>query len=94
MRAAKIDANQPEIIAALRKVGASVQPLHMVGDGCVDLLVGFRARNHCLEVKDGTKSPSARELTADQIRWHMEWRGHAQVVTSIDEALAAIGAIK
>lgn len=93
MRAAKIDANQPEIIAALRKAGASVQPLHTVGQGCVDLLVGYRGANHCLEVKDGSKPPSARELTPDQIQWHMDWRGHAMVVNSVDEALIAIGAI-
>lgn len=93
MRAAKIDANQPEIIAALRKVGASVQPLHTVGQGCVDLLVGYRGANHCLEIKDGSKPPSARELTDDQIEWHLNWRGHAMVVNTVDEALIAIGAV-
>ena len=39
-RAARTDANQAEIVAALRGVGASVQPLHAVGQGCPDLLVG------------------------------------------------------
>lgn len=92
MRAARIDRNQPEIVAALRAAGATVEPLHTVGDGCPDLLVGFRRANHLLEVKDGSKPPSARELTAPQIRWHIEWRGYVTVVTSVDEALAAIGA--
>ena len=30
-RAAKVDANQPEIVQALRKAGCFVQPLHTVG---------------------------------------------------------------
>ena len=94
-RAAKTDANQTEIVKALRQVGAFVQSLAAVGDGCPDLLVGFRRATYMLEIKDGKKPPSARELTFDQIIWHTEWNGGpCQVVTSIPEALAAIGATK
>ena len=50
-RAAKIDANQTEIVKALRQVGASVQSLASTGKGCPDLLVGFRGVNWLLEVK-------------------------------------------
>jgi DNA-binding NarL/FixJ family response regulator len=39
-RAAKVDANQTEITAALRQMGATVQHIHTVGKGCPDLLVG------------------------------------------------------
>lgn len=91
-RAAKVDANQPSIVAGLRMVGASVQPLHMVGDGCPDLLVGYRGVNLLLEVKDGEKSASRRALTPEQVRWHGEWWGQKAVVCSLDEALQAIGA--
>lgn len=90
-RAAKIDANQPEIVAALRRAGASVTPTHAAGQGFPDLTVGFRGRNFLLEVKDGSKPPSARRLTADQIEWHDKWRGEVVVVRSIEAALAAIG---
>lgn len=93
-RAAKVDANQDQIVVALRAAGASVNSLAPVGKGLPDLLVGFRGTNYLLECKDGNKPPSARELTPDQIEWHLNWRGHAVVVTSADEALAAIGAIK
>jgi hypothetical protein len=44
-----------------------------------------------VEVKDGAKPPSARQLTPDQERWHREWRGPVAVVTSVDEALRAVG---
>ena len=36
-RAPRIDANQPEIVKSFRKLGCTVQHLHMVGDGCPDL---------------------------------------------------------
>lgn len=90
-RAAKVDRNQPEIVGALRAVGASVEPLHAVGKGCPDLLVGFRGVNHLLEVKDGDLPPSARKLTDAQADWHPAWRGQVAVVTNVDEALKAIG---
>lgn len=91
-RAAKIDANQPQIVAALRKLGATVQSLSAVGDGVPDLLVGFQGRTLLLEVKDGSRPKSERQLTDDQIQWHIDWRGGpCMVVNSVDEALAAIG---
>lgn len=90
--AAKVDANQPEIVKALRGVGATVQPLHAVGKGCPDLMVGFRGQTFALEVKDGAKAPSDRKLTSAQIGWHEGWKGHVAVVETVDQALAAIGA--
>lgn len=93
-RAAKVDANQFEIVAALRAVGATVQPLHAAGQGCPDLLVGYLGVNFCLEVKDGAKPPSARKLTPDQVKWHDTWRGQVAVVSGVKDALLAIGALR
>lgn len=93
-RAAKVDRNQPEIIRCLRRAGAEVEPLHAVGKGCPDLLVGFRGMNYLLEVKDGEKPPSKRTLTPDQIVWHEKWRGQKEVVKNVEEALKAIKALK
>ena len=87
-RAAKVDANQAAIVAVLRQVGASVQPLHAVGGGVPDLLVGYRGRNWLVEVKDGEKPASARKLTPDQAEWHAAWRGQVAVLKSDEEALA------
>ena len=91
MRAAKVDANQGEIVEALRQAGCTVQLLHMVGKGCPDLLVGTRGINVLIECKDGSKPPSARKLTADQLEWHDAWRGQVTVVCSVDEALSVVG---
>lgn len=94
MRAARIDANQPEIVAGLRAIGATVQPLHTVGKGCPDILVGYRGRNYLIEIKDGRKPPSARMLTPDQDEWHGEWRGQVTVASSLEDALCIVGAMR
>lgn len=93
-RAARVDGNQSSIVAALRSVGASVEPLHMVGRGVPDLVVGFRGENYLLEVKDSAQAPSKRRLTEDEVRWHEKWRGRAAIVEDVDSALRAIGALQ
>lgn len=84
---ARADANQPEIVRALRATGARVQHLHTVGKGCPDILVGFRGVNYLLEIKS-----AGGELTPDEAGWHGTWAGQVAIVHSIDEALRAIGA--
>jgi len=91
-RRGRIDANQPEIVKALRAVGASVQSLADMGRGVPDLLVGWRGLNLLFEVKDGAKPPSARRLTPDEERWHRGWRGQVVVVEDPRSALAALPA--
>ena len=87
----RIDANQSEIVRELRKRGCSVQSLAGVGKGCPDLLVGRSGVNVLLEVKDGSKPPSARRLTEAQVEWHDAWNGKASIVCNVSEALAAVG---
>ena len=89
-RAAKIDANQPEIVAALQAIGASVAITSAVGKGFPDLIAGFRGRNWMLEVKHGALSPSRRKLTPGQIEFKATWRGHWAVVNSADEAIEVV----
>lgn len=90
-RAAKVDRNQPEIVDALRKVGASVAITSAVGCGYPDLNVGYRGRTILMEVKDGELVPSARQLTPDQRVFHANWHGApVVVVNNVKEALAAL----
>lgn len=94
-RAAKVDANQEQIVDALRAVGATVQTLAAVGKGVPDLLVGYQGKTLLLEVKDGRRPPSEKRLTEDQLVWHGAWRGGPlAVVDGVDAALRALGAIK
>ena len=96
MRAAKVDANQAEIVESLRRAGAIVQVTSNIGGGFPDLVVGFRGKNYLLEIKDGGKPPSSRKLTKDQQEFHMRWnaRGSVVVVESVMDALRAVGAVK
>ena len=85
-----VDANQAEIVKALRDMGCTVQLLHAVGQGCPDLLVGFRGTNLLIEVKDGRKIPSERKLRPAQVEWHAGWKGQVAVAESVDDALRIV----
>jgi hypothetical protein len=85
MRAAKVDANQTEIVKHLRALEASVQILSTVGKGCPDLLVGYEGHNILMEVK-----VKKGKLTPDQVVWHNGWRGIVIIVRTPAEAEAAL----
>jgi len=89
-RAARIDENQVDIVAALRKVGCRVKSTAAVGDGWADLTVlgPDKKTLFLMEIKDGTKPPSRRRLTPAQIKTHEEWPIH--VVTNWAEALNVV----
>ena len=91
MRAARIDANQPEIVQALERVGCQVLHLHRVGGGCPDLLVKTRGgRLLLLEIKDGSRPPSERGLNMLQKRFHENWKPCCRVVESVEDALREV----
>lgn len=87
---AKADANQPEIVKALRASGASVQHLHSVGAGCPDLLCAISGRNFLVEVKDGNKDKSKQALTPAQVKWHSDWKSDVHIVNSVDAAVEVV----
>lgn len=87
-RAARRDANEAEIIRALRAVGASVHQLS--GAGVPDLLVGYRGRTLLLEVKTATG-----KATEAQEEKRAAWRGGEwRTVRSVDEALRTLGVLR
>lgn len=88
-RASKVDGNQEQIVRALRAVGCSVLSLAPLGRGAPDLLVGRNRSTWLLELKVG------REKVNDaQAMFREGWRGCPVVVArSVEEALAAIGAV-
>ena len=85
----RVDSNQAQVVADLRKCGASVLLLHEVGHGCPDLLVGFRGVNYLIEIKtpDGKLNPR-------QIVWHTLWRGQVATAFNSEEAMQVIGVLK
>ena len=85
-RAANLDSNHRAIVLALQAIGATVQSLASMGGGVPDLLVGYHGLNVLLEVKDGDKSPSARELTGAELEFHRTWGGQVALVYTAEQA--------
>jgi hypothetical protein len=81
-RAARVDGNQADIVAALRKVGATVTLLHQLGGGVPDLLVSFRQRWYVMECKteNGSHTPAQKD-------WIAEQRAPVYTVTSAGQAV-------
>jgi hypothetical protein len=88
MRYAKrVDANQTQIISALRAAGAYVWIIGLP----VDLLVGFKNHTFLVEVKDGSK----KRLTALQDEFFQSWTGGTLArIDSPEAALRMIGVVK
>jgi hypothetical protein len=88
--ARRVDANHGVIVGAFRACGCNVLSMAPLGSGAPDLLVEHRAtrRLFLVEVKDGSKPPSARELTDDQIKFHAIWNVH--IVETIEQAMALV----
>lgn len=87
-RAARVDENHAEIVAALRKHGCKVVDLSGVGKGTPDILVWIPAWNRwvMIEIKR-----EGGQLNERQRKWHEEYRGSLVfVVRSAEEAIAAV----
>lgn len=94
-RAARVDANQPAIVAALESVGCTVRSLAALGKDCEDLLVGFRGANYLMEIKNpesSGKHRGASKISEGQRKQQVEWQGQTAIVWTVDEALGVVGA--
>ena len=87
--AARVDANQADIVAALRAAGASVWIIGLP----VDLLVGYRGQSMLIECKTltGKRNPKPARHTQLQKSFMLEWKGGpVSTVTDIEGALTAL----
>ena len=84
-RAARTDGNHAEVMAAFRALGCSVLDLSRLGGGCPDLAIGVRGRTVLIEVKDGSKPPSARHLTLAEQEFFDGWKGAVYVVEFLSD---------
>lgn len=83
----RVDNIQRAVVLELRRHGASVLVLSSLGSGAPDIVAGYNGSNYLLELKS---SPSSK-LTADEQAFFGAWRGSAQVVYSVEDALRAVG---
>lgn len=78
----RVDANQSEIIDALRRCGVTVVDLSAVGHGVPDLLAADIAGTFLVEVKTATG-----RLRDAQRRFADSWPGDLYVVRDVGEAI-------
>ena len=85
--AARVDANQTQIVSALRAAGAYVWIIGLP----VDLLVGYKGHTFMVEIKDGSK----KRLTKLQADFFENWSGGTLArIDSPEAALRMIGVVK
>lgn len=87
-RAARKDANHNDIQDAFVRLGWSVADTSRLGDGFPDLVAAKHGETVLVEVKDGSKPPSARKLTDDELAFKGRWQGWYAEVTNMDDVLA------
>jgi len=86
MRAKKTDANQKEIIEALRQVGVTVFDTSAVGRGFPDLVIGWQGVNYLVEVKTEKGKP-----TDFQVNFFTHWRGQVVLVRNVKDIFNFLG---
>lgn len=74
VRHKRIDANQPEIVKELRKIGYSVELGHD------DILVGHKGRTYWYEIKTGPKA----DIKPSQTKLLKEYKGHYKIAWSTE----------
>ena len=85
-RAAKVDVNQPEIVAALRKCGWYVLIISQLKN-CCDIIVSKEGRTIAIEIKDGDKSPSQQKLSTGELKFQDEWQGEYKIVNCVADVI-------
>jgi hypothetical protein len=84
--AARVDANQAQIVSALRAAGAYVWIIGLP----VDLLVGYNNHTFLVEIKDGPR----KRLTALQQDFFNNWSGSTLArIDGPEAALRMIGVV-
>jgi len=81
-RAAKVDANQPEIVKEFRSLGWYVLIISQLKN-CCDIIVSKEGRTIAIEIKDGEKPPSAQKLSEGEEKFRREWLGEYEIVNCI-----------
>ena len=84
-RARRVDANHGEVIKAFRKLGFSVADTSRLGGGFPDAVISRQNKTAVVEIKDGSKVPSARLLTKPELEFMKEWKGIYLLVESLGQ---------
>lgn len=88
LKAKRVDANQPKIVEAFRKLGFKVAHTHTIGKGFPDIVVSRRGKTKLIEIKDGAQPPSKRKLTPDEEKFHQEWDDHIPIIETEEDVVS------
>ena len=89
-RAAKVDSVQSEIVTCLRLIGAEVQSLAAIGQGCPDLLISYKGAWYAAECKTGEKA----DWTEDQLAWKLKHKALVLRFNGAGDAMAWAAGVK
>lgn len=92
-RAARRDENHAEIKGVFERLHCSVIDVASCPCG-FDLIVGYETQAIAVEVKNGEKCESARQLTENEKLAHLHWRGPKAIVKNNDEAAAVANLLR
>ena len=85
-RAARTDDNQPEVVKEFRRLGWYVLIISQLKN-CCDIMVSKGGVTIAIEIKDGSKPPSARKLSKGEQEFKDNWLGRWELVESIDDVI-------
>jgi len=85
-RAARVDANQAEIVKEFRRFGWYVLIISQLKN-CCDIIVSKNYRTIAIEIKDGSKPKSAQKLSEGELKFKDEWKGEYRLVNCIEDVL-------
>jgi hypothetical protein len=75
-------------------MGVSVFDTAQLGNGFPDIAVSIGKVTALIEIKDGSKPPSARKLTPDEVKFHDEWQGWIEIVCSVDDVVNLVNRLR
>lgn len=86
---ARIDANQPEIVAAFRALGLDWVHTHQLGQGCPDGFAGWNQLWMAIEIKT-----EKGKLTAIQEREFSSMRSRPRIVRNLEDVIECANTLK
>lgn len=90
-RSAKIDINQPAIVAELEKLGCSVVSLASVGNGCPDIAVALIGKTFLIEIKN---EDYYWKLEDKQKTFLLGWKADVPIIESVKDAADFVTAVR
>lgn len=82
--AARKDANHKDIVKLFRGLGWYVLDIAQLKN-CCDIIVSKHGESIAIEIKDGSKPPSARKLSVGEQKFKDEWKGKYSIVINEED---------